>query len=269
MLKLILIFASLLLFVGCEGEEYISIESLTVTVHFAIEDSIGDDEWQDFITIAVNSENVVTEVELNSVTPLANNSRRNVAQLEGFEDVFEYNFYDQASSLESSLIGISGDELADALRSAYHDDLVNFDTATFADLANHALASEPVEKGPYLDGTYYGIEAADANGLEYFVNLFVINGDIVAVHFNAVNHEGLLKYDQLIGTTADHDIAAWRYQAQLLEQALIQVQDPLGFSFDENGFTTDIPGVYMEIESFVSLVTQALSEGPVIVEIDE
>lgn len=276
MLKIIIIM-SLFLVVGCdrasesmeESEEYVNID-LPVTVHFAIEDSLGDDEWQDFIMITINSDNIVTDVELNSITPLANNLRRYIAQLEGFEEAFGYNFYEQATTLERTLIGYSGEELVTALREAYDNELVDFDSTTFANLADIALRSEPVERGSYIDGAYHSTKTADEDEtedeeeLQYFVNLFIINGKIVAVHYNAFNNEGLLKYDQLAGSTTDIDVTEWRYQAQLLEQALIDSQDPEDFGFDEEGFTTDIPGVYIEIETFVSLVVQALTAGPAV-----
>jgi len=276
MLKIILIM-SLFLVVGCdrlrdsvdEAEEYTNID-LPVTIHFAIEDSLDAGEWQDFITITINSENIVTDVELNSVSPMANNLRRDIAQLEGFEEAFGYNFYDQATTLEHSLIGSSTEELITGLQNADTDELIFFDTTTFANLADIALRSAPVERGPYIDGAYHSIKTTDenevegVNELQYFVNLFIINGDIVAVHFNALNHEGLLKYDQHIGAAPDFYTTEWRYQAQLLEQALIDSQDPEDFTFDEDGFTTDIPGVYIEIEPFISLVVKALTDGPVI-----
>jgi len=264
MVKLILIFISLFLIVGCNSEEYVPIDSLEVTDHFAIEDSLSGDEWQDFIAVTVNSENIITAIELNSVSKLANNLRRDIAQLEGFEEAFGYNFYDQASSLEQSLIGTPSDELVDALRNAYADEIVDFDTTTFANLADLALSSESVQQGPYIDGAYHSIEAIDEDELQYFVNLYILNGYIVAVHFNASNLDGRLKYDQLISMIPDIDIIEWRHQAQILEQALIRFQDPMEFAFDDYGYATNIPGVDINIEPFVSLAIQALANGPVI-----
>jgi len=262
MLKLILFFSVLPLLVGCNSEEEVIIdESLPVTVHFAIEDSIGDDEWQDFITVTINSENIVTDVVLNSVTPLANNLRRDIAQLAGFEDAFGYNFYEQATSLERSLIGISSNDLADALLDAYDDGTVDFVTKKFADLADRALNTEPVVRGSYIDGAYHSIKTIDEDEddykLQYFVNFFVLNGNIAAVHFNAFYFRD------------DIDVNEWRQQAQILEKALISIQDPKEFTFDDDGFTTDIPGVYIEIKPFVSLVIQALADGPVVINLNE
>ena len=270
MFKLMLIFTSLFILTGCENDEVVIDETLPVTTYFAIADRLDDNEWQDFITITVNSEDVITHVELNGVSQLANRSRREVAQLDDYEDVFGYNFYEQASSLEHSLIGTSRDDLADTIRDAYANERVDFDTTTFANLTLRALSSGalPLESGPYLDGTYRGIDVVNEEGFAYFVNLFVINGDIVAAHFNAISDDGL-KYDQFADTTVDDEVVAWRHQARLLEQALIRSQDPMAFTFCEAGFTADIPGVDMEIESFVSLVTQALAAGPVVIEGEE
>ena len=273
MLKLISILIFLFFIVGCNSEEDVNVDpSLPVTSYFAIEDSLGADEWQDFITVAVNTANIITAVEFNSITRLANDLRRDIAQLEGFEDVFEYNFHEQALLLEDSLIGIPSDELVNAIRDAYDDEIVDFDTATFADLADRALryGELPAERGGYLDGAYHSITEIDEdeneNDLQYFINFYVIHGNIVAVHFNAVDHEGFLKYDQR--NAYENDILEWRHQAHLLEQTLIRLQDPMELSFDNDGYATDIPGVYVEIETFVSLVIQALADGPVVNEID-
>jgi major membrane immunogen (membrane-anchored lipoprotein) len=266
MFKLMLIFMSLFALVGCRNDEVVIDETLPVVNHFAIEEGIDEDGWKNYITITVNSDDVVTDVQLNAVARLANTTRRELARLDQYEDVFGYNFYEQVSFLENSLVGISSGELADAIRDAYSDNLVDFDTTTFAELALRAV---PVERGSYIDGTYHSINVADEAGLQYFVNLFVIHGNIVAVHFNAMTPEGVLLYNHFMSTTVDHEIVAWRNQIQLLEEALIQLQDPFVFTFDENGFTTDIPGLDIEIESFVSLVIQALTEGPVNIEMEE
>lgn len=266
MFKMMLIFMSLFLITGCRGDDVSIDETLPVMVYFATEVGLGGDEWQSFIIITVNSDNVVTDVELNGVTQLANNSRREVAQLDDYEDLFGYNFYELASSLERSLIGLFRNELADAIRDAFDHEIVDFDTTTFADLASIALASAPVERGGYIDGFYRGIDPQDEEGFQYFVNLFVMNGKIVAVHFNALNNEGHFIYDPFVATTVDSEIIEWRHQAELLEQALIELQDPMALTFDEDGLPTDIPHVYIEIDSFVALVTQALAKGPLTLE---
>ena len=266
MFKFMLTLVTLIILVGCRGDEVMIDETLPVTTHFAIQDHLGDGEWQYFVTITVNSDDIVTDVNLNGVTRLAFTSRREVSQSSDYQELFGYDFYSQASSLERSLIGMSSDKLVDAIRDAYDNDLVHFDTTTFASLASLALASPPVERGLYqIDGFYNSIDTVEIDGFQYFINLFIINGDIVVAHFNAVNEVGSLKYDQFTATTADNEIIAWRTQASLLEQTLIQIQDPMLFTFDADGFTTDIQDVDIEIELFVSLVTQALAAGPIVI----
>ena len=269
MFKFMLIFIFLFIVIGCQNNEIIIDEDLPTAIHFAIDYNLSDDGWKDFITITVNSDNLITDVKLDGATQLANTSRREAAQLDNYEDAFGYNFYAQASSLEHSFIGISSDKLADAILDANHNDFVDFDTTTFANLAILALSSKPVERGMYIDGIYRSIGNIDEYGFQSFINLFIVNGNIIAAHFNGINSEGFLKYNQFIATTIDAEILAWRNQIQILERALIELQDPMAFTFDENGLSTEIPYLYIEIEPFVSLATTALAAGPVTSEIEE
>jgi len=264
MFKFMLAFLALFLFAGCANDEVeVAIdETLPVTVYFAIEDQFCANEWLSFITITINSDDIVTDVTLDGVTRFANHSRREFAQLDGFENILEYNFYEQATSLEATLVGIFRSELVDTIQDAYENGIVDFDTTTFANLASRALtgSSTLLERGPYIDGSYRSISHINEDGLQYFVNLFIINGNIVAIHFNAIIGDEL-KYNPFNDTTVSEEIIAWRSQIQLLEQALLSLQDPTAFTFCEDGFTTDIPGIEIEIESFTSLVIQALTTG--------
>jgi|GEM_PF-1895019 len=273
MFKLILIFLTGLLLTGCTNnetvqevptDEEISVidESLPVSIYFAIREGLDDNRWQNFITISVNSDDIITDISLNSISQLANNSRRNVAQLEGFEDLFEYDFHEQADMLEEMLIGTSRHDLADALLAAYTDELVDFNAAEFADLATIALAATPIEIGSYVDGIYMSLSTDDGYP-NYFVYLFVINGHIQAIHFNAFNSDDSLKYDIFSETTLSEEVTLWRYQAELFERSLLETQDPLVYTFCEDGFTTDIPGFYFNVMPFINLVTDALSRNPI------
>jgi len=277
MFKFILAFMVVLVLAGCTSDETEQTrrevatenvatvdDTLPVSVYFAIEENLVDHRWQNFIAITVNSDDVITDVSLNSISQLANNSRRNVAQLEGFEDIFKYDFHGQASVLEQSLVGTLRNDLTEALVSAYVDELVDFDTADFANLASVALRSTPIERGVYADGVYMSINHAEHEDFSYFVYLFVVQGHIKAVHFNGFSSNDALKYDAFSGATINEDIIQWRRQAELFEEALLTTQDPLVFTFCENGFTTDIPGFNIEVVPFITLVTEALAGGPII-----
>jgi major membrane immunogen (membrane-anchored lipoprotein) len=262
MFKLILIIFSLLIVVGCGSDDIVIDETLPTTTHFAMSDRIDDDNWQDFITIEINSDDIITNVEMNSIAQTAMATRRDLAQLDDYEAAFGYDFYEDILTLENSLIGLSRNELASAIQNASFSTIANFDTMNFGYLAEQALNSEPVETGVYIDGWYQSILDANDEGFSYFVNLFIQHGDIIAVHWNAINEEGILKYDPLNATAVDVDAIEWRNQAHFVEQSLIARQDPTLFSFDEDGLSTDIPNVNIEVESFISLATQALAAGP-------
>lgn len=272
MFKTLMIFAAIFLLVGCiENEvgqsdvaDVVIDHSLPVVVYFALEENSDDQRWQNFIAISVNSDDVVTEVSLNSIAPFANNSRRNVAQLEGFEDIFKYDFHGQASLLEQSLVGTTRAYLADALLLAYVDEKVDFDTADFANLATTALATTPMDRGPYADGVYMSINQ-DGEAFDYFVYLFVVHGHIKAVHFNGFDSDNSLKYDAFSNAPIEEEITNWREQAELFEEALLLVQDPLVFTFCTDGYTADIDDFNLEAIPFINLVVEALARGPIII----
>jgi len=269
MFKLIVIILTLLIVVGCGNDAIVIDEDLPTTTHFAISDDVGDHNWQDFITVEVNSDQIITNVEMNSIAQTAMAARRDFAQLDEYEEAFGYDFYEQANTLERSLVGLSSHELADTIRVAYPNDLVDFDTTIFANLAEQALNADPVEIGDYIDGWYQSLSDFNEDGFQYFVNLFVQHGTIIAVHWNAINEEGILKYDPTGATAVNDEMRQWHSQAQLVEESLIARQDPMLFAFDENGRSTDIPNVTIEVEPFISLATQALAAGPLIREHSE
>ena len=262
MFKLIFIIFSLLTLIACEHNEVVIDETLPTTTYFAINERIDDDHWQDFITVEINSDHIVTHVEMNSIAQTVMATRRDQAQLDDYEEAFGYDFYEQVETLERMLIGISRHELADAIQHASSNQ-VNFDTTSFAYLADQAVTSDPVEIGNYIDGWYQSISEVNDEGLRYFVNLFIKHGHIIAVHWNAITEEGGLKYDPLNAMAIHGEAIEWRHQAHFVERSLIARQDPTLFSFDEDGNSTDIPNVNIEIESFVSLATGALAAGPV------
>lgn len=266
MFKVTLVMMLLLFLAGCTtntGDETDDVTvDLPVSVYFAIEDTFDADGWLHYIKIAIYEDGVVADVVLNGVNRLANSTRADVAQLAGFEDIFAYNFYEQVTLLEESIIGVDKNDVMNVI-SSFDGLEKEFDATVFAQLIAVALSAGDEAPGPYIDGPHQAFQVVDADGWAYFVNVFILNGHVVAVHYNAIYEDGTLKYNIFDPDTSviDDD---WRRQAQLLEDEFIRLQDPMLFSFCENGFTTDLPGVEIEIESFVNLVTTALAEGPII-----
>ena len=261
MFKFLLVLASLFILVGCRDDEVVTDETLPPTVYFAADASLGDDGWQHFVTVIVNADNVVTDIAFDSIGMPATPSRRLISQGTTYVETFGYSFYEQAMMLEQALRGVLRDELVEGILTAYQEGMIDFNPVAFAHLAEIALASPPVARGPYLDGIYSSYGEVNEAGYQYFVNLFIIHGNILAAHWNAINLEdGTFKYTPS-STAADESLLEWRNQAALIEEALIAFQDPMMFSFDVNGFTDEIPGVYIEIESVVALFTAALATG--------
>ncbi|MCL2559573.1 MAG: hypothetical protein FWE07_03730 [Turicibacter sp.] len=265
MVKLTIFVLALLALAGCNNNNDVpEIDtSVPTDVYFAMSTEVSDEGWFDFISIEINAEDIVTNVELNGISQTVMATRRDLALLAFYDEDDEYpnKFYEEANDLQLVLIGLERSEIVSILRAAYADDVVSFPTANFADLAEMAINAGPIEIGDYIDGWYQGI--GDTNeGYRHFVNLFIQHGNIISVHWNAVNDEGFLKYDPT--TIANEEITEWVTQVRFVEQALIARQDPTLFSFDEDGFSTDIPNVDIEVETFVSLATRALAAGPLV-----
>lgn len=263
MFKLLSIIFLLLSITGCENDNIVIDETLQATTHFAMSENV-DDNWQDFITVEINADDIITHVEMNSIAQTTMATRRDLAHLDDYKEAFGYDFYEQILTLEQSLIGLSRDELPDAIKNASFSDIANFNTMNYADLAAQAINSEPIVIGDYIDGWYHSMLDVNDEGFRYFVNLFIQHGHILAVHWNALNEEGVLKYDPLNTTAVDNQAIEWRNQAHFVEQSLVARQDPTLFSLDQDGLPTDIPNVNIEVESFVFLATQALAAGPVV-----
>ena len=261
MFKFLFLMSSLLLLVGCNNEVEPAFEYTGPTRdYFAILDTVADDGWQSFVLVSINDDGIVTDITLDGVTPLANSTRREVSKMAAYYEHFGYRFYEQVDDLAQQLIGNHRSELVTAVRTT---DLVDFDTTIFADLVSTALNARPVVQGIYLDGSYRAFSDVDADGYHFFVNLFVLNGEIVAVHFNAVDAGGNLRYEQ-IDSSRDQYLVTTRAQLEYFAQLIIALQDPMVISFDIDGFAIDFPQLHIPVEPLIVLVTRALAAGPVV-----
>jgi len=258
MRKLLTLITLILLLAGCNNEENTTeIEispPLLTNIYFMIEEQIGD-AWQNFVQISIDTEGIITDLTLNSITPLSSSTRREIAQLEGFDIAFGYNFFEQALGVEKNLIGIHRSQLINEMRYQLETSELDFELSPFIILAAQALNNRIVERGPFIDGVYQFKDIPQNSEFEYFINLYIIHGYIVSAHFS------ILESDVFSPPEISQN-PNWRRQANLLEKELIATQDPTSFLFDTDGFATDFPNVFIEIEFFVNLVTQALANGP-------
>jgi len=134
-------------------------------------------------------------------------------------------------------------------------------------LADAALEAGPRDLGPYADGGYYATqEAFGKTGWKEYVSLFVENGKIISAYWSALNEAGDDKkvYDMngKYGMVAKGGAQAeWYEQAAKVEGNLLESQDVSSVSYDDGGYTDDIAGVSIHVNSFYELAAQALENG--------
>ena len=266
MLKLLTILAALFLLGACQSEPEIEDDGTRVT-YFAMESRSSHNDWQDFILIEVDAQEYITYIRLDGINPMVSSTRRESARLEWSEGIADSNFYEQIHPFEEALIGQPVAELTALLQEGDHDE---FEPSNWIALAVIALSTDPIERGPYLEGLYQSMSEESVDGFYYFVNFIVVYGHLIEIQWNAITEDGFLKYDDILmmGIGDDSDVRQWRDQAILLEEALIRLQDPMLFTFDEDGYATDIAGVHLQIEPFITLVIQGLAEGPITTDLD-
>ncbi len=117
----------------------------------------------------------------------------------------------------------------------------------------------------YIDGTYHAQETEhdDVNGYIDQITITVENSKIAKVDFNGVDKNGRDKKTESqsggsynmknAGATKD-----WHEQAELLEQHLIETQDPESIILDDKGYCDSVAGVSIKADDFYALSMEAL-----------
>lgn len=136
--------------------------------------------------------------------------------------------------------------------------------------ANDNQGAQSGGSGKYTDGAYYAEQAdySEKSGWKEAVALKVENGNIVDVYWTALHKDGGLdkklaakkgKYG-MINAGAQSE---WDVQAEIMEQLLIEKQDPEAIVVNEDGKTDAVSGVSITVDGFVELAEAALAAGPV------
>ena len=87
------------------------------------------------------------------------------------------------------------------------------------------------------------------------------NGYIIAAHWDTLPTND--KNSDHV--TVDDNLSQQEVkQADLLENYLIEIQDPMQMTFNEENKTTDINGVTIEVHQFIELAVKALASGPLL-----
>ena len=264
MFKIVLLMSTILTLVGCQNNHPNIDDTSPTRDYFAISDFTDQDGWQSFVLVTINEDDIVTGIRFDGITWTANGTRSEIAQLGAYEAHFGYHFYEQANTLEQHLVGVSRSELVGRIHEAAANSLVDFDLSIFANLANLAIHTTSAPRGAYLDGAYRAFGDIYEDDYQLFTSLFVINGYIVAAHFNGLSSDGTLQFNHLGGETVTNYAIGMREQFEYFEQILIAVQDPMSITFDAEGFAIDFPQLHIPVQPLVALVIEALGAGPVV-----
>ncbi len=136
----------------------------------------------------------------------------------------------------------------------------------FASCSNEKSQDQSVNNTiEYVDGTYSATatEVGKA-GYRDEVHIEVKDRHIVSVEYNGFTEYGHDKKSESHGGAYDMTIAGakkpWHEQAELLQNSLIQTQDPETITLDSEGYTDAVAGVSIKAKSFVDLSKTALSD---------
>lgn len=242
-------------------------------LYFAMEDEYAGSGWKNMVTIEVK-DGKIADVEWNAANKAGGPDKITFSKSGQYgmkAGGASAEWHEQSKLVEEYLIKTQDpEEITLSTDAGNTDDIagVTIKVHYFFDLAKQALEAGPIEKGPYADGAYYAEDAIAAkNGWKYFVSMTVLNGNIVAADWNAVNLEGALKDD--LSASGDYALAPgnqgqWHEQGAKAEAYLIEVQDPTKIAFNDTGTKTDdIAGVSISVDTLVNLAKEALDKGPI------
>jgi len=173
----------------------------------------------------------------------------------------------QAQRMEQDLLDTQ-DPTGYTLDAEGHTDAVSgvsIHVSDFLDLVNQALAAGPTERGPYKDGAY-SAEAADfENGWKDRVDITVVGGRIVAAYWDPFDEEGRDK--NVVSAEGGYPMvenggaqSPWHVQAELMDEALLETQDPAAIALNDSGGTDAVSGVSIHVGAFIELAEKALED---------
>lgn len=115
------------------------------------------------------------------------------------------------------------------------------------------------------DGVYRATESHyDASGFRHFVELTVSNGEIAAVNWDA-EQQGSTQTKKELSRSGAYVMSdtglPWHSQAEIMERALLNVQDPSRLVYSpDTGKTDAYTGATVTVSSFVELSAEAFGQ---------
>lgn len=140
---------------------------------------------------------------------------------------------------------------------------------TDAPKGNNSAANQN-QDGKLQDGTYYAQEKnfSEKSGWKYAMIIKVYGGKIVDVNWTGA-HINAGPDKKTVSKNGDYGMvefggaqAEWHEQAALMEQYLIEKQDPAAIDVKEDGKIDAISGVSIGVNEFKALAISALAAGP-------
>ncbi len=242
-------------------------------VYFAQEDGFSEKTGWKYMATLVVSNGKITEAEWNGAHVSAGVDKITSSESGEYGMVAKggaiSEWHEQAALAEEFLL-----EEQDPAAISYTNDAGNTDAISgvtihvkeFFTLAEKALAAGPVGYGMWEDG-HYSAEAAEfseTSGWKSTVDLTVVSGYIVAANWDAVHKDGgdtkkVQSKDGRYGMVAKSDAQSeWHVQAELMEELLLEEQDPASIGYDDDGYTDAVSGVSIHVNDFVELSLEAL-----------
>lgn len=239
-------------------------------VYFAQEDGFNERTgWKYMVTLDVKDGRIVS-AEWNGANVAAGRDKITVSEAGDYGMVAnggaQSEWHVQAALTEEYLL-----EIQDPAKMEYDPEDGTTDAISgvsihineFATLAQEALEKGPVGLGPYKDGAYHAEGAEFVRGWKDRVDLTVVSGRIVGAYWNPVNEEGVTKNESSeageYGMVANGGAQAeWHVQADRVEAALLETQDPTAIPYNDDGDTDAISGVSITVDAFFELAQEAL-----------
>ena len=141
---------------------------------------------------------------------------------------------------------------------------VSVSVSEFVTLSAQALDKARNGGTAWKDGTWRADQAEFSQGYKYFVELTIKNGKITAVNWDANKEKGAVtkKQQSRAGDYVMTDNGPkWHEQAQTMEKALIETQDPGKLAYDrDTGKTDAYAGVSIAVNEIAELSAEALKQ---------
>lgn len=239
--------------------------------YFAMADEFAENGWKDTVALEVKDGKIVS-IDWNNVSNQLGIDKRTAVKQGKYPMVAnggaQAEWDEQADKAAAYLIEVQDPTTIKLDEEGRTDAIggVSIHIDGLVDLTKKALDAGVTTPGPYKDGTYHqeAAEFADS-GWKEFVDFVVMNGNIVAAKWNAINKddpeldkltavaEG--KYPMVASGGAQ---AEWDVQAKAVEDFLLESQDLEIKYSDDEGHTDAISGVSIHVNGFYDLIKQAL-----------